>query len=108
MAGRTREDDAAEFRGSLEAVGNWWAKWPAGGCEALVAQPRGRRPGEHQPLDAVERQAIRQAVPDHRPRDPGVGKASRRSVSDRRGRSWARLSSGARLKRSASPLAWGR
>ncbi|WP_443074820.1 helix-turn-helix domain-containing protein [Streptomyces sp. NBC_01431] len=47
MAGRTREDVAAVFQVSLKAVDNWWAKWLAGGREALVAQPRGRRVGEH-------------------------------------------------------------
>ncbi|WP_412104404.1 hypothetical protein [Streptomyces europaeiscabiei] len=54
---------------------NWWAKWPAGGREALVAQSRGRRVGEHQVLDTVEQQAIRQAVLDHRTCDlgPAVG-----------------------------------
>lgn len=72
VAGRTREDVAAVFQVSLKAVDNWWAKWPAGGREALVAQPRGRRVGEHQVLDAVEQQAIRQAVLDHRPCDLGL------------------------------------
>ncbi len=60
------------FQVPLKAVDNWWAKWLAGGCKALAAQPRGRRPGEHQTLDAVEQQAIRQAVLDHRPCDPGL------------------------------------
>ncbi|WP_309060062.1 helix-turn-helix domain-containing protein [Streptomyces sp.] len=72
VAGRTREDVAAVFQVPLKAVDNWWAKWLAGGCKALAAQPRGRRPGEHQTLDAVEQQAIRQAVLDHRPCDPGL------------------------------------
>jgi hypothetical protein len=35
-----------------------------------VAQPRGRRVGEHQVLDTAEQQAIRQAVLDHRPCRP--------------------------------------
>ncbi|WP_329467881.1 hypothetical protein [Streptomyces sp. NBC_01431] len=34
------------FQVSLKAVDNAWAKWLAGGREALVAQPRGRRVGE--------------------------------------------------------------
>lgn len=37
-----------------------------------MAQPRGRRPGEHQVLDTVEQQAIWQAVLDHRPCDLGL------------------------------------
>nr|WP_229913601.1 helix-turn-helix domain-containing protein [Streptomyces capitiformicae] len=60
------------FQVSLKAVDNWWAKWLAGGREALVARPRGRRVGEHQVLDAVEQQAIRQAVLNHRPCDLGL------------------------------------
>jgi transposase len=72
VAGRTRGDVAAVFQVSLKAVDNWWAKWLAGGREALVAQPRGRRVGEHQVLDAVEQQAVRQAVLDHRPCDLGL------------------------------------
>ncbi|MET8453669.1 IS630 family transposase [Streptomyces sp. NPDC005209] len=72
VAGRTREDVAVVFQVSLKAVDNWWAKWLAGGREALVAQPRGRRAGEHQVLDVVEQQAIRQAVLDHRPCDLGL------------------------------------
>ncbi|GHH82154.1 hypothetical protein GCM10017771_05580 [Streptomyces capitiformicae] len=72
VAGRTREDVAVVFQVSLKAVDNWWAKWLAGGREALVARPRGRRVGEHQVLDAVEQQAIRQAVLNHRPCDLGL------------------------------------
>ncbi len=59
------------FQVSLKAVDNWWGKWLAGGREALVGRPRGRRVGEHQVLDAVEQQAIRQAVLD-RPCDLGL------------------------------------
>jgi transposase len=44
----------------------------AGGREALVAEPRGRRVGEHQLLSEAEQQAIRQAVLDHRPSDLGL------------------------------------
>jgi transposase len=43
-----------------------WRAW------ALVAQPRGRRPRDHQVLDTVEQQAIRQAVLDHRSWDLGL------------------------------------
>jgi transposase len=72
VSGRDREDVAALFKVSLNAVDNWWAKWLAGGREALVAQPRGRRPGDHHVLGAVEQQAVRQAVLDHRPCDLGL------------------------------------
>ncbi|WP_409473352.1 IS630 family transposase [Streptomyces sp. HC307] len=72
VAGRDREDVAALFKVSLKAVDNWWAKWLAGGREALVARPRGRRVGEHQLLGEVEQQAVRQAVLDHRPCDLGL------------------------------------
>ncbi|WP_425587761.1 IS630 family transposase [Streptomyces plumbiresistens] len=72
MAGRDREDVAALFKVSLKAVDNWWTKWLAGGREALVSQPRGRRIGEHQLLGEAEQQAIRQAVLDHRPCDLGL------------------------------------
>jgi transposase len=72
VAGRDREDVAAVFQVSLKAVDNWWARWLTGGREALVAQPHGRRPGEHQVLDTIEQQAIRQAVLDQRPCDLGL------------------------------------
>lgn len=42
-AGRDQEDVAALFKVSLKVVDNWWAKWLAGGHEALVAQPSGRQ-----------------------------------------------------------------
>ena len=67
VAGWTRQDVAAVLQVSLKAVDKWWAKWLAGGREALVAQPRGGRVGEHQVLNTVEQQAIRQAVLDYRP-----------------------------------------
>ncbi|WP_256097009.1 helix-turn-helix domain-containing protein [Streptomyces agglomeratus] len=54
--GRDREDVAAVFRVSLKAVDGWWAKWQAGGRDALVARPRGKRVGEHQVLSEAERQ----------------------------------------------------
>ncbi|WP_457663788.1 winged helix-turn-helix domain-containing protein [Streptomyces europaeiscabiei] len=72
VAGRDREDVAALFKVSLKAVDNWWTTWLAGGREALVSQPRGRRIGEHQLLGGAEQQAIRQAVLDHRPCDLGL------------------------------------
>jgi hypothetical protein len=72
------------FQVSLKAVDNWWAKWPAGGREVLVAQPRGRRIGEHQLLGEAEQQAVRQAALDHRPCDLGHartrGRIPRRSA----------------------------
>ncbi|MER7694792.1 helix-turn-helix domain-containing protein, partial [Streptomyces sp. NPDC097610] len=35
VEGRDREDVAAVFKVSLKAVDGWWAKWQAGGREAL-------------------------------------------------------------------------
>ncbi|MEU8837344.1 helix-turn-helix domain-containing protein, partial [Streptomyces sp900116325] len=64
MAGLVRTSSDAQI--SLTAVDNWWAKWLAGGHQALVAQPRGRRPGEHQVLDTVAsaaKRGIRWGVP---------------------------------------------
>ncbi|MFD3377424.1 MULTISPECIES: helix-turn-helix domain-containing protein [unclassified Streptomyces] len=72
VAGRAREDVAEVFQISLKAVDDWWAKWLACGRQALAARPRGRRVGVHQVLDAVEQQAIQQAVLDHRPCDLGL------------------------------------
>nr|WP_079148412.1 IS630 family transposase [Streptomyces agglomeratus] len=69
--GRDREDVAAVFRVSLKAVDGWWAKWQAGGRDALVARPRGKRVGEHQVLSEAEQAAVRQAVLDHQPCDLG-------------------------------------
>ncbi|WP_394365698.1 helix-turn-helix domain-containing protein [Streptomyces sasae] len=72
VAGRTREDVAAVFQVSLKAVDKWWAKWLAGGREALMAQPRGRRVGEHQVLDRGE-EALRHYVGLYRPAQHGRG-----------------------------------
>lgn len=60
------------FRVSLKAVDGWWAKWLAGGREALIGRPRGRRVGEHQVLSEAERAAVRQAVLDHQPCELGL------------------------------------
>ncbi|ANZ21739.1 Winged helix-turn helix [Streptomyces noursei ATCC 11455] len=60
------------FGVSLKAVDSWWAKWLAGGREALTARPRGKRVGEHQVLSAAEQAAVRQAVLDHQPCDLGL------------------------------------
>ncbi|MFD9116778.1 IS630 family transposase [Streptomyces bottropensis] len=72
VEGREREDVAAVFKVSLKAVDGWWAKWQAGGREALTARPRGRRVGEHQVLSEVEQAAVRQAILDHLPCDLGL------------------------------------
>ncbi|WP_443071883.1 IS630 family transposase, partial [Streptomyces sp. WMMC940] len=72
MAGRDREDVAAVFGVSLKAVDGWWAKWQAGGREALVMRPRGKPVGVHQVLGEAEQAAVRQAVLDHRPCDVGL------------------------------------
>jgi transposase len=69
VAGRDREDVAAVFGVSLKAVDGWWAKWQAGGREALVMQRRGKPVGVHQVLGEAEQAAVRQAVLDHRPCD---------------------------------------
>ena len=84
MAGRDREDVAAVFGVSLKAVDNWWAKWQAGGRDALLARPKGRPVGVHQVLLEAEQAAVRQAVLDHRPCDVGlVGQLwTRRLVGD--------------------------
>jgi len=72
VAGRDREDVAAVFGVSLKAVDTWWAKWQAGGREALVMRPRGKPVGVHQVLGEAEQGAVRQAVLDHRPCDVGL------------------------------------
>lgn len=54
VVGRDREDVAAAFGVSLKAVDTWWAKWQAGGQEALAMQPRGKRVGVHQVLSGAE------------------------------------------------------
>lgn len=60
------------FKVSLKTVDGWWAKWRAGGREALTARPRGKRVGDHQVLSEAEQAALRQAVLDHRPCDVGL------------------------------------
>ncbi|MCX4964219.1 helix-turn-helix domain-containing protein [Streptomyces sp. NBC_00654] len=83
VAGRDRENVAAVFGVSLKAVDTWWAKWQAGGREALVMRPRGKPVGVHQVLGEAEQAAVRQAVLDHRPCDVGL------PVSCGRGGWWA-------------------
>ncbi|WP_406386520.1 helix-turn-helix domain-containing protein [Streptomyces sp. NBC_00211] len=51
-------------RVSLKAVDNWWAKWQAGGRDALLARPKGRPVGVHQVLGEAEQAAASQAVLD--------------------------------------------
>ncbi|GHF77499.1 hypothetical protein GCM10017667_00990 [Streptomyces filamentosus] len=72
VEGRDRPEAAALFRVSVRAVDNWWAKWQAGGQDALPSRPRGRRTGEHQVLSETEQAAVRQAVLDHIPCDLGL------------------------------------
>ncbi|MGW5940583.1 helix-turn-helix domain-containing protein [Streptomyces celluloflavus] len=75
VAGRDREDVASLSGVSLKAVDNWWAKWRAGGRDALLARPCGRPAGIHQLLSESEQAAARQAVLDHWP--CGFGLAAR-------------------------------
>ncbi|MEU0103743.1 IS630 family transposase [Streptomyces sp. NPDC006267] len=72
VEGRDRSEVAALFRVSVRAVDNWWARWQAGGRDALLSRPRGRRAGEHQVLSEAEQAAVRQAVLDHTPSDLGL------------------------------------
>ncbi|GAA3060888.1 hypothetical protein GCM10020254_00870 [Streptomyces goshikiensis] len=72
VEGRDRAEVAAVFKVSLKALDGWWAKWLAGGRDALTARPRGKRVGEHQVLSEAEQAALRQAVLDHRPCDLGL------------------------------------
>ncbi|WP_285530603.1 helix-turn-helix domain-containing protein, partial [Streptomyces lavendulae] len=48
LTGGASAEVAAVFKVSLKAVDGWWAKWLAGGRDALTARPRGKRVGEHQ------------------------------------------------------------
>ncbi|MGW9280889.1 IS630 family transposase [Streptomyces diastaticus] len=70
---RDREDVAAVFGVSLKTVEKWWAKWQAGGREALVMRPRGKPVGVRQVLGEAEQAAVRQAVLDRRPSEVGLG-----------------------------------
>lgn len=72
MEGRDRVEVAALFKVSVKAVDNWWERWRAGGRDALLSRPRGRRVGEHQVLSEAEQAAVRQAVLDHIPSDLGL------------------------------------
>ncbi|MFJ8400893.1 helix-turn-helix domain-containing protein [Streptomyces microflavus] len=83
LAGRDRKDIAAVFGVSLKAVDNWWARWQAGGREALLARTKGRPVGVHQVLGGAEQAAVRQAVLDYGPCDVGlVGQLWTRGVGD--------------------------
>ncbi|MFD0078779.1 helix-turn-helix domain-containing protein [Streptomyces sp. NPDC127166] len=72
VAGRAREDVAAVFGVSLKMVDIWWARWQAGGREALVMRPRGKPVGVHPVLGEAEQAAVRQAALGHRPCDMGL------------------------------------
>lgn len=72
VEGWGREEVAAVFKVSLKAVDGWWAKWRAGGRDALTARPRGKRVGEYQMLSEAEQAALRHAVLDHRPCELGL------------------------------------
>ncbi|WP_406725813.1 helix-turn-helix domain-containing protein [Streptomyces sp. GD-15H] len=54
VEGRGRSEVAALFRVSVRAVDKWWARWRAGGRDALLSRPRGRRAGDHQVLSEAE------------------------------------------------------
>ncbi|MFB7449847.1 hypothetical protein [Streptomyces sp. NPDC056194] len=60
------------FGVSLKMVDIWWARWQAGGREALVMRPRGKPVGVHPVLGEAEQAAVRQAVLGHRPCDMGA------------------------------------
>ncbi|WP_324608501.1 helix-turn-helix domain-containing protein, partial [Streptomyces sp. ATexAB-D23] len=45
VEGRDRAEVATLFKVSVRAVDNWWARWRAGGRDALLSRPRGRRTG---------------------------------------------------------------
>ena len=72
LEGRDRVEVAALFQVSVRAVDNWWARWQAGGRDAPLSRPRGRRAGEHQVLSEAEQAVVRQAVLDHTPSDLGL------------------------------------
>ncbi|WP_435811505.1 helix-turn-helix domain-containing protein [Streptomyces microflavus] len=72
VEGRDRVEVAALFKVSVKAVDNWWVRWQAGGRDALLSRPRGRRVGEHQVLSEAEQAAVWQAVLDHIPSDLGL------------------------------------
>ncbi|WP_456115087.1 helix-turn-helix domain-containing protein [Streptomyces alkaliphilus] len=54
VEGRDRAEVAALFRMSVRVVDNWWVRWQAGGRDAPLSRPRGRRTGEHQVLYEAE------------------------------------------------------
>ncbi|MFF2185093.1 helix-turn-helix domain-containing protein [Streptomyces sp. NPDC058155] len=54
VEGRGRSEVAALFRASVRAVDKWWARWQAGGRDALLSRPQGRRAGDHQVLSEAE------------------------------------------------------
>jgi hypothetical protein len=72
VEGRDRVEVAALFKVSARAVENWWARWRAGGRNALLSRTRGRRVGGRQVLPEAEQAAVRQAVLNRIPSDPGL------------------------------------
>ncbi|WP_452749976.1 hypothetical protein [Streptomyces celluloflavus] len=72
VKGRDRWEVAGLLKVLVRAVDNWWAKWQAGGRDAPLSRPRGRRAGERQLLPEAEQAAVRQAVLDHSPSDLGL------------------------------------
>ncbi|GAA2633075.1 hypothetical protein GCM10010307_27070 [Streptomyces vastus] len=52
------DDAAAMFDVTLKAVRNWWAKWPMGGWEALVARPCRLWVGGHQVFAGPQQEAV--------------------------------------------------
>ncbi|MFB0627091.1 helix-turn-helix domain-containing protein [Streptomyces sp. AB3(2024)] len=75
LGGRELVEVAALFKVSVKAVDNWWAKRRAGGRDALLSRPRGRRVGEHQVLSEAEQAAVRRAVLDQISSDLGLSVA---------------------------------
>ncbi|MFE5513054.1 helix-turn-helix domain-containing protein [Streptomyces sp. NPDC056529] len=65
VEGQDRAEIAALFKVSVRSVDNLWARWQAGGRDALLSRARGRLVGEHQVLSEAEQAAVRQAVLDH-------------------------------------------
>ncbi|GAB2785366.1 IS630 family transposase [Streptomyces chlorus] len=72
VEGRDRVEVAALFQVSVRAVDHWWARRQAGGRDALLYRPRGRRAGEHQVLSEAEQAAVRQAARAHTPSGLGL------------------------------------
>ncbi|MEU3050795.1 helix-turn-helix domain-containing protein [Streptomyces sp. NPDC006984] len=83
MEGRDRSEVAALFRVSVRAVDNWWARWQAGGRDALLSRPRGRRTGEHQVLSEAEQDRRAAGGPRSHPLRPGAFRSAVDARADR-------------------------